>query len=189
MRRVNSCRGFCPGIERLEDRITPTSLPSGFTETQFVDGLTDPTSMAFAPDGRLFVTEQGGDVRVVKNGQLLSVPFVSLAVNSAGERGLLGLAFDPDFATNQYVYVYYTEPSAPIHNVISRFTAAGDQAVPGSEQVLFELNNLSSATNHNGGGLHFGVDGKLYVSVGENADGANAQNLNNNLGKLLRLNP
>ena len=113
--------------------------------------------MQFAPDGRLFVCEQGGRLRVIKNGALLPTPFVTLTVNSAGERGLLGVAFDPAFATNHFVYVYYTATTPTMHNRISRFTANGDVAVAGSEVVILELDNLSSATNHNGGALAFGA--------------------------------
>lgn len=159
----------------------------GFADEVLAGGLSRPTAMAFAPDGRLFICLQGGQVRVLKSGALLAAPFLSLTVDSTGERGLLGIAFDPDFALNQFVYVYYTVPSVPRHNRISRFTAAGDIAAPGSEVVILELDNLSSATNHNGGALHFGPDGKLYVGVGENANGSNAQSLGNLLGKILRI--
>ena len=114
---------------------------------------------------------------MIKNGALLATPFLTVSVNSAGERGLLGVAFDPNFAVNQFVYVYYTTASAPIHNRVSRFTAMGDVAAAGSEVVILELENLSSATNHNGGAIHFGPDGKLYVAVGDNANGANSQTL------------
>ncbi len=170
-------------------RATAANLPSGFTEEQFGgDLLGSSTAMAFAPDGRLFVCQQGGQLRVIKNGSLPSTPFASLTVDSSGERGLLGIAFDPNFATNHYLYVYYTVATSPIHNRVSRFTAAGDTAVPGSEAIILELDNLSSATNHNGGAIHFGPDGKLYIGVGENANGANSQTLSNLLGKMLRIN-
>ena len=115
-------------------------------------------------------------------------PFVTVTTSANGERGLLGIAFDPNFASNQFVYVYYTVITAPIHNRVSRFTANGNVAVAGSETVILELDNLSSATNHNGGAIHFGPDGKLYVAVGENANSANSQTLANRLGKLLRIN-
>ena len=165
------------------------ALPSGFSETVVASGLASPTAMQFAPDGRLFVAEQGGRLRVIKNGALLPTPFLTLTVNSAGERGLLGVAFDPNFAANHFVYVYYTATTPAIHNRISRFTANGDVAAAGSEVILLELNNLSSATNHNGGALAFGQDGKLYAAVGENANGNNAQSFDNLLGKMLRINP
>src|SRR4029434_3889358 len=116
------------------------TLPAGFTET-YVGGLTDPAAMAIAPDERIFVCEQGGTLRVIKDGALLSTPFVSLTVDSAGERGLLGLAFDATFTPNQYVYVYYTVMSNPRHNRVSRFTADGDVAEPGSETILLELDD------------------------------------------------
>ena len=164
------------------------SLPPDFVETEVASGLVRPTAMAFAPDGRLFVTQQGGVVRVIKDGALLAAPFVSLVVDSSGERGLLGVAFDPGFAVNGFVYLYYTATTEPRHNRVSRFTASGDVAVSGSENAILDLENLSTATNHNGGALHFGPDGKLYVAVGENATGSNAQTLANRLGKLLRVN-
>jgi glucose/arabinose dehydrogenase len=165
------------------------TLPAGFTETQFGSNVgTSPTAMEFAPDGRLFVCLQGGQLRVIENGVLLPAPFVTVTTTANGERGLLGIAFDPNFASNQFVYVYYTVITAPIHNRVSRFTANGNVAVAGSETVILELNNLSSATNHNGGGIHFGPDGKLYVGVGENANPANSQIFTNRLGKLLRIN-
>lgn len=163
------------------------TLPAGLSET-LVSGLSNPTAMAMAPDGRIFICQQGGALRVVKNGTLLATPFITLTVSSTGERGLLGIAFDPDFLTNQYVYLYYTATTPLIHNRISRFTASGDVAVPGSEVVLLDLNNLSSATNHNGGAIHFGRDGKLYAAVGENATRENSQTLTNLLGKMLRIN-
>jgi glucose/arabinose dehydrogenase len=165
------------------------NLPPGFTETQFGSNLSGrPTAMEFAPDGRLFVCLQTGQVRVIKNGSLLPTPFVDIAVDSSGERGLLGITFDPNFPTNHYLYVYYTVSTSPIHNRVSRFTAAGDVAALGSEVVLLNLDNLSAATNHNGGALHFGADGKLYIGVGENGNGANSQTLSNLLGKILRIN-
>ena len=163
------------------------TLPQGFTETG-ISGLSNPTAMEIAPDGRIFVCQQGGALRVVKNGVLLATPFLTLNVDSAGERGLLGIAFDPNFASNRFIYVYYTVPSTPRHNRVSRFTANGDVVVPGSELILLELDNLSSATNHNGGAIHFGPDGKLYIAVGENATISNAQTLSNMLGKVLRIN-
>jgi glucose/arabinose dehydrogenase len=166
------------------------TLPAGFTESQWGSDMSGgPTAMAFAPDGRLFVCSQDGHLRVIdKNGTLLASPFLTLSVDSNGERGLLGVAFDPNFASNHYVYVYHTVPGSPAHNRISRFTANGDVAVANSEFVVVDLDNLSSATNHNGGAIHFGPDGKLYAGVGENANGANAQSLSNRLGKILRIN-
>lgn len=176
------------GLSKFDARAqVPAALPSGFTETQVASGLLNPTAMQFSPDGRLFVCEQAGRLRVIKNGALLPSPFITLTVNASGERGLLGIAFDPNFSSNNFLFLYYTVATAPIHNRISRFTANGDVVVPGSELIIFELDNLS-ATNHNGGAIHFGPDGKLYAGVGENAVGPNAQTLTNLLGKMLRIN-
>ncbi|HYP02559.1 MAG TPA: PQQ-dependent sugar dehydrogenase [Pyrinomonadaceae bacterium] len=164
------------------------TVPAGFTDTLVAGNLTNATAMAIAPDGRIFVCLQDGNLRVVKNGALLPTPFLTVTVNASGERGLLGVAFDPNFASNNFVYVYYTATTPAIHNRVSRFTANGDVAVAGSETVLLDLDNLSGATNHNGGAMHFGLDGKLYIAVGENANPANAQTLSNLLGKMLRIN-
>lgn len=165
-----------------------TTLPKGFVKGRVAGGITNPTSMDVAPDGRIFVAQQGGNLRVIKDGRLLQTPFVRLNVDSRGERGLLGVVMDPDFATNHYVYVYYTAKSPEIHNRIARYTANGNVAASGSARTLLDLNNLSDKTNHNGGALHFGADGKLYAAVGENNNPTNAQTLKNLKGKMLRIN-
>ena len=197
-------RGLLPRIEEMEVRLTPSTLPAGFTETTIVSGLSAPTAMAFAPDGRLFVLEQGGDVLLVHND---GTTWTALHLNtdSAVERGLLGIAFDPNFSSNHYVYLYYTNPNpgaAPWatgeHNQISRFTVDDSnpqQPVFTNEAPILDLNNLSSAANHNGGAIHFGSDGMLYVDVGDNlqtfTQGENtyrvSQTLADLLGKQLRI--
>lgn len=159
-----------------------------FASVLVANGISNPTAMVHAPDGRIFVTEQGGNLRVIKNNALLPAAFLQLTVSSSGERGLIGIALDPDFSTNNYIYLYYTVPGTPAHNRVSRFTANGDVVQPGSESIVLDLDPLSTATNHNGGAMHFGKDGKLYVAVGENANGSNAQNLDTYHGKLLRIN-
>jgi glucose/arabinose dehydrogenase len=164
--------------------------PPGFIDTLVASGLTRATAMFWDKDGRLWVAEQGGTLRVIQKGELLPTPFVSLTVDSNGERGLLGVAFDPAFGQNHYVYVYYTVPGSPAHNRVSRFTANGNVAVPGSEQVIFELDPLlDAATNHNGGAIHFGKDGKLYIATGDNEQRANVRLLTSTMGKMLRINP
>jgi glucose/arabinose dehydrogenase len=173
-------------------RVDPQAvLPAGFTETAITgNGLSNTTAMAIHPDGRIFVCQQTGELRVIKNGAVLPAPFLTLTVNSVSERGLLGVAFDPNYATNRFVYVYYTATTPAIHNRVSRFTANSaneDLAVAGSEVVILELENLS-AGNHNGGAIHFGPDGKLYIATGENAVTSNSQSLANRLGKILRIN-
>ncbi len=189
---VSAGCGHGEGPEQLEE--TAAAVPTGFIDELVASGIPSPTAMAFAPDGRLFVSQQNGQLRVISNGnprQLLPTPFLTLTVSSVGERGLLGIAFDPGFAANRYVYVYYTATTPTIHNRVSRFTASATNpnvAEAGSETILLELDPLSSATNHNGGAMHFGPDGKLYIAVGENANRANAQTLENLLGKMLRIN-
>ena len=164
--------------------------PIGFTRNEnWTTGLINATAFAQAPDGRLFIAQQGGALRVVKNGALLATPFAIVAVDSAGERGLIGVALHPSFASNGWVYIYSTRAAGGVsHNRISRFTAAGDVALAGSEVALVDLPNLSSATNHNGGGMHFGADGKLYVGVGDNANGVAGAEPGAAVGKLLRFN-
>ncbi len=165
------------------------ALPPGFGRSVVASGFGSlPTSIAFAPDGRIFITTQGGDVLVVKDGALLPTPFVGVDAVNEGERGLLGIALDPAFTSNHFVYVYYTTLDGGVHNRISRFTANGDVAFPGSEFVIADLPPLSDARRHNGGAMHFGPDGKLYVAVGDDGLGTNAQSLNTVFGKILRLN-
>lgn len=166
------------------------AVPTGFQDKVVATGLNNPTAMAIAPDGRVFITEQGGRLRVVKRDRLLAQPFmdISAVVDPSGERGLLGIAFDPDFVSNQWIYVYYTRKTPQVHNRVSRFTANGDVVVPGSEKILLDIQPLTGATNHNGGALHFGKDGTLFIAVGENATPDNAQTLKNLKGKLLRIN-
>lgn len=168
----------------IEQRAT---VPSGFIDEQVATGLSGLTSTTIAPDGRIFVTEQAGRVRIIKNGALLTTPFLTVSTTSSGERGLESIAFDPNFATNNFVYVYYTATTPAVHNRISRFVANGD-VTTGAETVLLDLDNLSAAAIHNGGALNFGKDGKLYVTVGDNATRENAQLMTTTFGKLLRIN-
>src|SRR5207237_3885875 len=100
-----------PRVEVLEQRLTLTTLPAGFTEAAVASGLSGPTAMDFAPDGRLFVLEQAGNVKLVRaDGTTWTA--LHLAVDSQGERGLLGTAFDTAFGSNHFVYLYYTNPGA-----------------------------------------------------------------------------
>lgn len=165
------------------------TLPAGFNETVIASGLASPTAMAIAPDGSIFVAEQTGAIRLIKNGVLLQRPFATVATQAPNERGLLGIALDPNFNLNRFVYVYYTVTSTSAHNRVSRFSATDDLAVAGSETVLLDLDDLNANQFHNGGAIHFGADGKLYIAVGENGVSANAQTLTNRLGKILRINP
>ncbi len=172
----------------------PIALPPGFAHERVTGGITGATAMAFAPDGRCFVCEQTGSLRVVKGDGLLPRPFVTLPVDSSWERGLIGMALDPHFQQNHYVYLCSVAPDPYPHHRISRFTAEGDVARPGSEVILFEGDNQNTmggevSAGHQGGAIHFGRDGKLYVALGEQTARAPSQKMDSLLGKMLRLNP
>ena len=147
------------------------NLPPGFTETQVASGLTEPTDMELAPDGRLFVAEEAGRVRIAKpDGTLTTFLNISTKVDSNGERGLQALTFDPNFSTNHYLYLQYTRKATsttPVHNRVVRVTASGDKVVSGSEKLIFKLSNQTT-DHHMGGAVDFSTDGKLYVGVGDN---------------------
>jgi glucose/arabinose dehydrogenase/PKD repeat protein len=154
------------------------TLPAGFDDVQ-VASVPAPTALAFTPDGRLLVTERPGRLRVIQNGTLLPTPAIDLSgrICPQGERGLLGVAADPDFQTNRRVYLYYTfnkyrtcalatPPGGPV-NRVSRFVLRDDNTIDrASEQVLID-EIPSPGGNHNGGHLGFGKDNHLYVTVGD----------------------
>jgi glucose/arabinose dehydrogenase len=149
-------------------------------------GLQVPWALAFAPDGRLFITERPGTIRVVVGGQLQADPVAELSVAAIGEGGLMGLALDPDYGQNGYMYVMYTfERGGNVLNRISRFVLENDRA--GDEQVL--VDDIPGGRIHNGGILSFGPDGRLYAGTGDAGTMALAQDVDSLAGKILRLNP
>jgi glucose/arabinose dehydrogenase len=180
--------GVAMFMAALSEPMRAATPPLAFKERPVASGLSAPTAMEFAPDGRLFVLLQAGTVRIIQNDVLLPTPFMSISVNASGERGLLGIAFDPNFASNQYFYLYYTTTADPYRNRVSRFTANGNAVLAGSEVTVIDL-DPHAATNHNGGAIHFGADGKLYIATGDNAVSSNSQSLSNLHGKILRVNP
>lgn len=184
-------------------------LPADFSDIRIAQ-VNAPTALAFTPDNRLLITTQAGAIHVYTNGNLIAAAALDLSAKlcANGERGLLGIAVDPAFATNSYIYVYYTFnkfsdcgtniPTIPV-NRVSRFTLPANNVIsPNSELVL--LDNIPSPnSNHNGGDLHFGADGLLYVSVGDggcsvlDSTKCAGQNdisrlLSYPLGKILRIN-
>jgi glucose/arabinose dehydrogenase len=171
------------GIPPLED------LPAGVRAEPLLEDMHLPIAMAFDPGGRLFYTEKDGKVRLFANGQLQAAPVIEFKVNTQSERGLLGIAIDPAFNTNHYIYVYMTcDPSGgcePLQNRVVRFV---EQNGVGSNPTLL-FNSTQSAGNHNGGNIHFGPDGMLYISIGENAQPANSQDLGTTQGKIHRIKP
>lgn len=160
------------------------TLPDGFTTSVVTPGFSYPTGFTQAPDGRFFVLEKSGQVKVVQNGTTASSPMLSLSVNTEGERGLLGIALDPSFANNGYMYLYYTNNS-PLETRISRFTVTGNTA--GSEVILMRSTQPLDVIHH-AGTLRFGPDGKLWASIGNNGNNANSQDLSNIHGKIIRIN-
>jgi glucose/arabinose dehydrogenase len=174
---------------------TPVQFPNPATyEWRLIsNGLTMPIGLANAGDGsgRLFVLEQPGMIRIIQDGELFPDPFLDLngQVGCCGERGLLGLAFHPDYKSNGYFYVNYTDLNG--NTKIARFQVSENSnlADPVTQEVL--LGVMQPFPNHNGGGLAFGLDGYLYIGLGDGGSGGdplgNAQNLDVWLGKLLRL--
>ena len=160
-----------------------------------VSGLSHPVQVTHAGDGlgRLFVVEQGGRIRIVEEGEVLSQPFLDITdrTDRQGEQGLLGVAFHPDYASNGYVYVNYTRDNDGA-TVIARYSVSASDpnvADPGSRFVLLTI--AQPYGNHNGGQLLFGPDGYLYVGMGDGGSGGdpeeNGQDPGNLLGAMLRL--
>ena len=173
-------------------------LPSGFTDT-LVAAVGGPTALAFTPDGRMLVTTQGGRLRIVQNDSLLPTPALDLTARicSTSERGLLGVAVDPQFSANRFVYLYYTHNQfGACVNRVSRWVLGDDNTASGEVILLDRIH--SPAGNHNGGDVNFGKDGHLYVSIGDggcdyaspsNCGGSNdaARDRHVMLGKILRI--
>ncbi len=164
----------------------------------------DPSFLTSPPDDpRIFVAERGennsADVRIVENGTGVATPFLTVSnVGLESERGLMSIAFDPGFASNRIFYLFYTangpdglDPEGQAGDVrIVQYRASADdpnQADASSARLVLRVRH--SAGNHNGGWMAFGPDGHLYISIGDNGNGANAQNLGNLLGKILRIDP
>lgn len=176
-------------------RAASPALPGGFMRVTHATGLNQPTAFAFLGK-RIFVTEKNGDVRIIRaDGSVRAKPFVSLHVSFNSERGVLGVALSPNFDQDRWVYVYYTTGegaknySGEPKNRVSRFKYRKGVSV--REKII--LDNIPSDNgNHNGGDIHFGSDGKLYIAIGESGCGdcpPKAQELDNLRGKLLRINP
>lgn len=172
---------------------------SSFAQTiglqSFAAGFTSPVEIAHPPaDSRLFVVQQGGLIRIINsNGTINATPFLTLTtatIISGGERGLLGLAFHPNYATNGYFYVNYTRAGDGA-TVIARYTVSADPNVADSSSGTVLLTVAQPFSNHNGGSIKFGSDGYLYIGMGDGGSGGDpgnrAQNINENLGKMLRI--
>lgn len=160
---------------------------------EFATGLTSPVEITNANDSRLFVVQQNGIIKIIQpNGTINTVNFLDISskITFGGERGLLGLAFHPQYPVNGYFFVYYNNPSGNI--IVARYkvsTTNPNTADPNSEKIL--LNIPKPFANHNGGSIHFAPDGKLWIITGDGGSGGdpnnNAQNKNSLLGKMLRI--
>ncbi len=160
-----------------------------------VSGLSEPVFAGHAGDGsgRLFIVEQAGRIRIFQNGTLLAAPFLDIRsrVTSGGERGLLSVAFHPGYSSNRRFFVNYTNNRPTLKTIIAEYqaSASNPNIADTTERVLIEINQPYD--NHNGGQLHFGPDGYLYVGMGDGGSGGdpmnNAQNLDSLLGKMLRI--
>jgi uncharacterized repeat protein (TIGR01451 family) len=175
--------------------VVGAALTSGFAKTQVAHGLKNPVALAFAPNNDLYIASQTGTISIYRNGAILPTPVVTLPnVFSSGECGLLGLAFDPNFASNGYLYVSYTVATTSATGTaqqfaqLSRFTVVNDKIDPATEKIFLRGNQLQNL-HHSGNDLKIGLDGKLWWSVGDNVPSiTNAQSLTNIYGKILRFN-
>ncbi|MBK7874690.1 MAG: PQQ-dependent sugar dehydrogenase [Planctomycetes bacterium] len=159
-----------------------TSLPAGFVK-ELLFPVHALVALEFGPDGRLYAADRTGKL-LSWAGSGPSQLVLTIATEFAGERGLLGIAFDPAFLVNGHVYVFYTTPQA--RSRVSRFTIVNGVASPASEFVVWE-NSTPCDLSHQSGALHFGSDGKLYIAAGDQYVSANSQNGANLDGKILRL--
>jgi glucose/arabinose dehydrogenase len=172
---------------------TPVSGMPALTTQLVARGLGNPLDLQAAPGDRtrVFVVEQGGRIRIIRDGALQGGSFLDIGsrISAGGERGLLGLAFHPRYAENGRFFVNYTDRSGDTHIAEFRVSGNPDQADAGSERLLLFVRQPFA--NHNGGGLAFGNDGRLYIGLGDGGSGGDpmghGQNLGSHLGKILRL--
>lgn len=163
-----------------------TSPPSEVRVETVAEGLRTVWALAFAPDGRLFVTEREGRIRVIENGTLRPEPWATVPSHQGGEQGLMGLALDPDFPQQPYIYVCYTYmEGATYDNRVTRLRDENDRGV--AEQAV--LTGMLASVIHDGCRLKFGPDGKLWITMGDASNRALAQDGASLNGKVLRLNP
>ncbi len=167
----------------------PAGRPSPAIDVAVVvAGLDTPWAVEFAPDGRIFITERPGRVRIVKDGHLLEEPWFTIDIARGGESGLLGLALDPRFEQNGFVYLAYTyrDPDGNLENRLVRLR--DDPSADKGELDIVLVDGVVGASNHDGGRVRFGSDNKLYWTTGDAQDSELSQDLTSLNGKILRLN-
>ncbi len=206
------------GVATQRSLAVAGTLPAGFTQDIVAAGLSNPTAFAFLPDGRILIAQKSGIVRIWKNGTVLSTPFLDIRsqVNDYTDRGLIGLAVDPNFSSNGHVYVLYvyehnaTDYTGPKSGRLARYTASGDTASPASESVV--LGSLVGPgcdsypadadcipeewIGHSVGNVKFASDGSMFVTIGDasnwntvNDPALRAQDIDSLAGKVLRISP
>ena len=178
---------------------TPSGPPPMLALNLVISGFSSPLDIEQPDDGsgRLFVVEQGGQIRILQNGAIAAQPFLDIAskITTGGEMGLLGVTFHPNFASTRKFYVNYVRnPSGQIQSVIAEYTvpaATPNQADIASERILLTVDQIGNFTNHKAGQLAFGADGFLYFGLGDGGSGGDpfghGQSKQTLLGKLLRI--
>jgi glucose/arabinose dehydrogenase len=158
----------------------------------FATGFNSPVEITNAGDSRLFIVQKGGLIRILNsNGTINTTPFLNLSsiISSNGERGLLGLAFHPNYSTNGFFFVNYTNTSG--NTVIARYSVSSGNPDIANNTGTILMTITQPFSNHNGGTIKFGPDGYLYIGMGDGGSsgdpGNRAQNINDNLGKMLRI--
>lgn len=152
-------------------------------------GLETLWAIAFAPDGRIFLTERAGRIRIIKDGKLQKEPWMVLDAYETGEAGLMGLALDPEFSRNRFVYAAYSyrDPGGALKNRLVRLRE--DPATARGERERVLVDEVAASNNHNGGRVKFGPDRRLYWTMGDAQYTRFSQDLSSLNGKILRLNP
>lgn len=184
-------RGFLCAIALLACVPTVEGLSQespDFTVEPWIKGLDTPWAIAFTPDGKIFLTERRGRIRVIDKGQLQPEPWMTIDVAASGEAGLLGLALDPRFSQNSWLYVAYTYRNGA-RSLRNRLVRLRDDPKTGKgtlDKIL--IDDVAGAANHDGGRVKFGPDGKLYWTLGDAQESSLAQKLTSLNGKILRLN-
>ncbi|WP_299397240.1 putative Ig domain-containing protein [uncultured Gelidibacter sp.] len=183
----------------------PPALENEFQQVDLLTGLKNSTTMKFAPDGRIFILDRYGEVIIYKTDSQTSVSAGSLSVFHELEDGLLGIAFDPNFLTNNFIYLTYSPANKSV-NRVSRFEMNGDYLNVSSEKILLEWTTSRTAKFHSGGGMDFDSKGNLYIATGDNSGYDNlyaawnetnpdfsaeksSSNTNDLRGKILRITP